>query len=77
MNLYEYENKYVIIETIDGNLFEGFVGDYIDECDSPNGKEIIVLDALDKDNPIGVSCNEIKSVKLLDSKEEVISTKAI
>ena len=26
---------------------------------------------------VDVSCNEIKSVKLLDSKEEVISTKAI
>lgn len=64
MNLTKYENKYVKIKTVDKQTFEGFVGDYIDEFDSPNGKEMIILDVADRESPIGIFSDEIVNISV-------------
>lgn len=44
MNLIDYEEKLVRIKTINNNIFEGVVTDYIYPEDDENNLEMIVLD---------------------------------
>lgn len=68
MDMSKYENKEVLIETNTNQIFKGVVGDYIDEFDSPTGKEMLVLDIPD-DNPIGLSSDEIVSISVINKQQ--------
>ena len=68
MKLSEYENKCVVVETTDREIFKGIVGDYVDSFDSPNGKEMIILDIPRVDNPIGIFCDEIMRISVVNKE---------
>lgn len=68
MNLIEYEGKRVRIIDIDGNLFEGSVGDYCYPEDDENNLEMIVVDVTKGKyvgNPVGFYAKEIKSIEVI------------
>lgn len=67
------EGKKVRIVDIDGEIFEGIVGDYIyPEDNEPKEVEAIVLDYPIRDdgfkyeNPVEFTAPEIKSIELID-----------
>ncbi len=74
MNLRKFEFKNVRMVCTDGDVFEGFVGDYIfPEDNEPEGIEGIVLDNAKRinndvcsyDYPVGFNADEIKSIEII------------
>lgn len=67
-----YEGKRVCLTDIDGDVFEGVVGDYIyPEDNEPEGVDAIVLDCATKNgwyeykNPVQFNANEIESIEIV------------
>jgi len=67
MTLRQLEGKNVRLVDIDGDVFEGYVGDYMyPDDDNPEG---IILDIDgDRRNPIGFFSNDIRSVKIIPER---------
>lgn len=67
MNLIDYEEKLVRIKTINNNVFEGVVTDYIYPEDDENNLEMIVLDVDgDGEKFIGFYEKDIASIEIIE-----------
>ena len=63
-NLRYYEKRRIRLTCPDGDVFEGFVGDWIDPIDNDNGKPSIILD-LDDGRLIEFYEEEISTIEEL------------
>ncbi len=67
MNLIDYEEKLVRIKTINNNIFEGVVTDYIYPEDDENILEMIILDVDgDGEKFIGFYEKDIDSIEIIE-----------
>lgn len=66
LKLINFEGKKVRLVNIEGEVFKGYVGDYIyPEDNEPEGVEGIVLDSPQRPYPIGFNEPEIKSIEII------------
>ncbi len=74
-NLRRYEGKNVILTHIDGDVFTGFVSDYIfPEDNEPEGIDGIIMDCNERDLPVQFNNDEITSIEwIMDSRRVELS----
>ncbi|MCL2017084.1 MAG: hypothetical protein FWG68_12650 [Defluviitaleaceae bacterium] len=80
MKLYEYEDKYVKIVDIDGNVFVGFVDIYTSELDEPDGIASLTIIPYNIPNwekrcLLGIYENEISTIETIEPIEIIIYPK--
>ncbi len=65
MQLARYDGKNVVIETTNGQVFRGKIGDYVYPEDNENRKESIIIDAIDQPHPIELWESDIKTIDII------------
>ena len=65
MNLKQFWEHRVIIESINRKIYRGVVSEYIFPEDNENGKESIIVDAVGYGNPMEFYEKDIKSIEII------------
>lgn len=70
MNLRKYEGEYVRLHTTDGEVYEGYVSDYIfPEDNEPEEVESLVLEIPGREYLTEFPGREIELVEIIDKKD--------
>lgn len=73
MPLAKYDGEYVSIEDIDGKIWQGKVGDYVEPIHNEHGKASIVIDVPKLDFPVELREDEIKTIEILEERKTALA----